>query len=140
MTPHLASLRMDRTCASQMLEHAGRAFPDECVGFLAGIGGKVSLVIPLPNSAGKKSFFVEPYEQYLAEKRIKENQVDLLAIYHSHPHGCACLSETDLHFARRWNCLQVVIAIAAACDLSTQVKAFKLLPVHGQTEIPIVVD
>jgi proteasome lid subunit RPN8/RPN11 len=123
-----------------MLEHAGRVFPDECVGFLAGIDGKVSLVIPLPNSAGMKSFFVEPYEQYLAEKRMKENQLDLVAIYHSHPHGCACLSEIDLHFSTRWNCIQVVIAITASRALSTQVKAFELLPAQGLAEIPIVVD
>jgi proteasome lid subunit RPN8/RPN11 len=122
-----------------MLAHAGRVFPEECVGFLAGIGITVSLVIPLPNSAGQKSFFVEPYDQYLAEKRIEENRLELIAIYHSHPQGCACLSETDLHFAKRWDCFQVVIALSAHNDPSTQIKAFRLSPVHGQTEIPIVI-
>jgi proteasome lid subunit RPN8/RPN11 len=131
---------MASACTAQMLDHAARVFPNECVGFLAGIDAKVSLVIPLPNSAGTKSFFVEPYEQYLAEKRMKENQLNLIAIYHSHPHGCACLSEVDLHFAKRWNCIQLVIAITTRRPLSTQVKAFELLPSQGLAEIPIVVD
>jgi len=131
---------MDNACVSQMLAHAGRAFPKECVGFLAGIGTNVSVVIPLPNSAGQKAFFVEPYDQYLAEKRIKENRLELIAIYHSHPQGCACLSEIDLHFAKRWDCIQVVIAMSAPDRLSTQVKAFRPLPAHGPAEIPIEID
>ena len=140
MTRYVTSVRMDNASAVHMLEHASRVLPEECVGFLAGIGTNVSLVIPLPNSAGQKNFFVEPYDQYFAEKQMKENQLELIAIYHSHPQGCACLSETDLYFAKRWDCIQIVIAIAAGNDPSTEVKAFRLLPAHGPTEIPIVID
>lgn len=131
---------MNKPCTAQMLAHAGRVFPEECVGFLAGIGTNVSLVIALPNAAGQKSFFVEPYDQYLAEKRMKENRLELIAIYHSHPQGCACLSEIDLHFAKRWDCIQVVVAFGARNDLSTQIKAFRLSTADGPTEIPIVID
>ncbi len=139
MTPNATSLRINSTCAAQMLAHVDRVFPEECVGFLAGIGTDVSLVVPFPNSAGLRSFFVEPYDQYLAEQRIKEDGLELIAIYHSHPHGCCCMSETDLHFAKRWDCIQVVIAISVQDRYSTQVKAYRPLLAHNPTEIAIVI-
>jgi proteasome lid subunit RPN8/RPN11 len=126
-------------CAAQMLAHADRALPNECVGFLAGVGMDVTFVIPLPNSRGSRSFFVEPYDQYLGEKRIKDARLKLIAIYHSHPGGCACLSETDLHFADRWDCIQVVIAISVPDRLSTQVRGYQVSSGQGATEVKVLI-
>lgn len=120
-----------------MLAHVERALPEECVGFLAGKGMSVSLVVPLPNLAGLRSFFVEPYDQYLAEKRIKDSGLQLVAIYHSHPQGCSCMSETDLHFATRWDCIQVVIGTASQDSVSTKLTAYRLLSAQNPTEIEI---
>lgn len=138
MSPNVAHLRVSTGCAAQMLTHVERALPNECVGFLAGVGMDVSLVIPLPNSRGPRSFFVEPCDQYLAEKRIRDNGLDLIAVYHSHPGGCACLSETDLRFADLWDCVQVVISTSGLDGQSTQVKAYRVSSGQAATELRVL--
>jgi proteasome lid subunit RPN8/RPN11 len=141
MMSRINRISMKSKCAAKMLAHADRAYPKECVGFLAGVGTTVTMVVPLTNSEGEKSFFVEPYEQYLAEKKIKEKKLELIAIYHSHPRGCACLSQTDLHFAKRWDCIQVVIAKSERDPNSGLVKAFRVAKrLEAPTEISITVD
>ena len=85
--------------------------PSEAVGLLAGdVEGTVKRVFPLRNVARLGSFLADPYEQFLAERAIRDAGLQLLAIFHSHPWGGATLSAEDIHFATNWNCAHVVFA------------------------------
>jgi proteasome lid subunit RPN8/RPN11 len=70
-----------------MFAHARRCAPEECCGFLGGVGGEAASVYPLTNVAREplKSYEAAPAELFKAQRRMRERGESLLAIYHSHP-------------------------------------------------------
>lgn len=80
-----------------MLRHIHRALPEEACGFLAGNGSDVNAVIPVTNQLHSAvRFQMEPMEQYRAMQWIDQNDLEILAIFHSHPSGPPVPSATDL--------------------------------------------
>ncbi len=81
----------------QILRHVRRTLPEEACGFLAGIQNNVAAVLPVTNHLHSPVRFVmEPVEQLQALQWMEENDLEILAIYHSHPSGPATPSPTDL--------------------------------------------
>jgi len=95
----------------QLIEHIVRELPNEAVGLLAGSHHTVQRVSPLRNVAATGSFFADPYDQFLVQRAIRDARLELLAIYHSHPDGCTCLSDLDKAFATPWPCAQLIVAL-----------------------------
>lgn len=84
-----------------MLEHARAELPNECCGLLAGqlgVGiGTVTLRLPLVNAAASPTEFVSDADSmFAAVRRMRQEQLELLAIYHSHPTGAPIPSRKDL--------------------------------------------
>ncbi len=81
----------------QMLRHARRVLPEEGCGFLAGINLNAVAVLPVANQLHSPvRFLMEPAEQLKALQWIEQHELEILAIYHSHPSGPATPSATDL--------------------------------------------
>src|SRR2546421_11427722 len=95
----------------QVLQHARESLPREAVGLLAGnANGRVMLVVPLPNIApGEREFIADPFAQFCALRRLQSEDLQLLAIYHSHPDGGGDPSEDDLGYARRWSGVPLIL-------------------------------
>lgn len=117
-----------------LFELAHQALPNECVGFLAGISRvRVSAVFPLLNVASKSFEFyaAEPIGVIRALKAIKNQHLELVAIYHSHPHHEAIPSKTDLAKAA-WDVPYLIL------DVQNQnARAWELL--DGVLEIPVLI-
>ena len=88
-----------------MLEHARAELPNECVGLLAGRfeetpGGRVGRVerrYALVNAAASpKLFLSDPRSLFEADKDMRKHDLEVLAIYHSHPTSEPVPSRTDL--------------------------------------------
>lgn len=99
MTP--IRLVIPRTAFDAMLAHARSVLPNECCGFLAGIGesdvARVSEVHPLVNSlASRTEFETEPRSLFAAYRAMRTTRTDVLAIYHSHPTSEPVPSQKDL--------------------------------------------
>lgn len=110
----------------EVLKHARESLPMEAVGLLGGhADGRVLLVRPLKNLAGRRSFFADPFEQFQAERSIKQGGMDLIAVYHSHPGGGAQLSPDDLAFATPRPLLHVVVALARA-HAEDEMRAYRI--------------
>jgi proteasome lid subunit RPN8/RPN11 len=74
-------------------EHA----PLEACGLLAGKNNTVQAVLEVRNQAQSPVRFVmDSHEQLTAFNWIESNELDLLAIFHSHPAGPEAVSETDI--------------------------------------------
>ena len=70
--------------------------PEEACGIVAGEGNRSRLVIPVTNILHDAyRFRMDPEEQLKAFLLIEDNGWDILAIYHSHPHGINSPSITD---------------------------------------------
>jgi proteasome lid subunit RPN8/RPN11 len=111
----------------QVLSHARMALPKEAVGLLGGSArGEVSLVLPLPNIAeGNRSFIADPFAQFCALRRLRDESAELLAIYHSHPDGGVDPSLDDLAYARRWSCVHLIIAVSTDASSDARVRGFR---------------
>jgi proteasome lid subunit RPN8/RPN11 len=101
--------------------HARRSAPDECVGLLFGdeAEGRVTRAVALTNRAQtpQKTFFAAPQELFDALRDAAVRAEELLAIYHSHPHGPPHPSPTDVA-AAHYHALCVIVAWGSCGRLS----------------------
>src|SRR5205809_4868953 len=100
------SLTLSREICRRILSHIQMEQPREAVGLLGGsVEGEVSIVLPLRNIAlGNKVFLADPFEQFRALRKLQDEDLKLLAIYHSHPGGGVDPSQNDLDYASHWPC------------------------------------
>ncbi len=81
----------------QMLADVARRYPEEACGLVAGRAGRSMEVIPVTNLLRSPvRYRMVPQEQLDAFERIEARGLELLAIYHSHPHGPDHPSSTDV--------------------------------------------
>lgn len=112
----------------------------EVCGLLAGSSdGQVTRIFPLPSHGGSRTFFADPYAQYLAEKEIERSGLTILAIYHTHPDGGPSLSKEDLEFANAWDCAHLVIAVDSTLGKVRAMRAFAIVA-GAVVEVPVVPD
>ncbi|GLV47988.1 hypothetical protein TJA_11460 [Thermus sp. LT1-2-5] len=94
-------LYVPRRLLEETRAHLLREAPREGVGLWAG-GREVERIIPLPNAHPHPltGYLAEPLALLKALKELEGQGLKLLAIYHSHPHGPAFPSPTDVREAR----------------------------------------
>jgi len=118
-------LKIPQDILDAMVSHAREVDPFECCGLLAGKNGSVIRQYRITNTvaqdtraakvfdeAGVKqlgylsatkraevAYFMDPKEMLAAFKDMRERQLDLAAIYHSHTHSPAYPSATDIGLA-----------------------------------------
>ena len=97
MAERKALLRLTTAHVAAMLAQVRAALPEEACGILAGLNGVVTRVLPITNSLHSPvRFRMDAQEQLEALLWLEENQLELLAIYHSHPAGPERPSPTDV--------------------------------------------
>lgn len=94
-------MKIPQPLVSAMIAHAEEAYPEECCGLLAGTSGVPSHLYRIQNvHATPKVFFeMAPKEQFWAFKNMRHNNLNLVAIYHSHPETPARPSASDIRLA-----------------------------------------
>lgn len=95
-------------CAKEIREHAVEDFPYECCGLLIGRfesdGRKTVLeTYPISNAreetAKRNRFLIQPEELLRGERYARENKLEVVGFYHSHPDSPAVPSQYDLEHA-----------------------------------------
>jgi len=99
----------------QVIERAREAYPREGCGLIAGI--RPSLVgvrlIPITNIADSASEFeMDPAELIRTLRDLREAGEELVAIYHSHPHGPARPSTVDVRRAHYPEAAHLIVSLA----------------------------
>lgn len=122
-----ARLILSRELLAEILTHATESRPREAVGLLGGhLTGEVDLALPLVNVApGERAFIADPHSQYSALRRIEAENLNVLAIYHSHPGGGVDPSAADLAYARKWPCAHLVVALQEGAVHGDRLRAFR---------------
>jgi proteasome lid subunit RPN8/RPN11 len=93
-------LYLDKEKAKKLIEHAKREGPDEACGILAGAGSQVKVVYEMTNTdKSATTFFMDPKEQLGVLKKIRNASLEMVGIYHSHPHTEAYPSAHDIEMA-----------------------------------------
>jgi [CysO sulfur-carrier protein]-S-L-cysteine hydrolase len=90
-------LSLDGRLIEQLLNHAESCLPEEACGLVGGKNGVAHEIIPITNELHSEvRFRMSPEEQLKAFLWLEQNQMDLIAIYHTHPKGPPFPSKTDL--------------------------------------------
>jgi len=120
-----------------MLEEARRAYPAECCGLLAGVPPLASRLLPLANELASPTRYQADARDLIAAFRTMRNErIELLAIYHSHPNTAAEPSRTDLAQNYYGSLPHVIISLLSQ---PPQVRAFRLGP-DSYTQIELTVE
>jgi proteasome lid subunit RPN8/RPN11 len=108
-----------------MIEHAKQEYPFECCGLLAGQGMSVQQAYPLTNvEVSSTTYLADAKEQWRAMCEIEDSSLELLSIYHSHPHSPCYPSQRDIGMAYYDQVAYIIISLLNR--EAPEVKAFTI--------------
>ncbi len=133
------SLRLTRAQLAVVLEHARACAPEEACGVLAGDkNGSVRHVFTMNNSAGSSTFYLmDSREQFRVFDQIEKEGLELVAIFHSHPHSPAFPSGRDTELAFYTDSLYLIVSLM---DNKSDCRVFKIVDGKVEEVEMIIVD
>ncbi|MCQ9206674.1 MAG: M67 family metallopeptidase [Omnitrophica bacterium] len=98
---------LDKEKTKKLIEHAQKESPNEACGLLAGLAKadekarfEVKKIYEMTNTNKSATrFFMDPAEQLKVLKDIRSLGLQMVGIYHSHPHSKAYPSAHDVEMA-----------------------------------------
>lgn len=117
-------MKIPRSIVTAILAQAETAAPIEACGYLAGRHGVVHRHYPMTNvdrSATHFSFDIE--EQFRVMRAVREQELQMIAVYHSHPVTPARPSAEDVRLAYDPDIIHVIISLAGG---GNDLQAFKI--------------
>jgi proteasome lid subunit RPN8/RPN11 len=109
-----------------MIAHAKADFPLECCGILAGKDDNISHIYKMKNNdRSRTSYLMDPKEQISVFKEMRSLDIEMKAIYHSHPNHPAYPSMTDVELAYYPEAVYIIISINNNRD--TKVLGFRII-------------
>ena len=118
-------IRIPRSIYQKMIDHARREAPVECCGILGGKDKTVQKSFEIKNvERSSVQFLMDPQEQLNVFKEMEETSMDMLAIYHAHPHTIPFPSEMDVQ--RTFDPEMPSIIISLKEQDEPMVKAFRI--------------
>jgi proteasome lid subunit RPN8/RPN11 len=105
-------LHLSKNHLGEVIKHCQKEYPKEACGILAGKDGLVKRVYPMKNREESETrYFIDPKEQFKVMKEMRKDQLELLAIYHSHVKSEAFPSKTDVDLAFYPEALYMIISL-----------------------------
>ena len=96
----------------ELISHCKDAFPNEACGILAGKENKASKIYKMTNiEKSPVSYFMDSKEQFKVMKDIRENNLEMVAIFHSHPSSPAYPSNKDLNLAFYEDSIYIIVSL-----------------------------
>lgn len=109
-----------------LIEHSKTEFPNEACGILSGKNNKVEKIYRMTNSdRSGKAFFMDPKEQLSVMKEIRNLNLEMIGIYHSHSETEAYPSSHDIELAYYPEASYVIVSIKEKSK--PQIKSFKIV-------------
>ena len=119
----------------EIILHCREIYPNEACGILAGKGRVVQKVYKMTNIENSGvSYIMEPKEQFTVMKEMREEGLDMVAMFHSHPHSDAYPSPKDIKLAFYTEPVYVIVSLINEPDI----RAFTINE-DGVTEVEMKV-
>jgi proteasome lid subunit RPN8/RPN11 len=107
-----------------LLAHGRREEPNEACGYLAAKDGVVCRHFELRNiDAAPDHYSMDPAEQFAVIRRMRDEGLQVAAVYHSHPETPARPSVEDIRLAHDPGMTYVIVSLMAGVE---PVRAFKI--------------
>ena len=117
-------IRIPKMIFQKMVEHAKKERPLECCGILSGKEGTVQKIFELKNAEESPvKYSMAPQDQLKVFEEMERELMEMIAVYHSHPHTIPFPSETDVKLAFYPDVSSVIISLK---EENPVVKAFQI--------------
>ncbi len=128
---------LPRTLVNQLLTQAQQSPEREVCGLVSSRDGRPVKVYPVTNVATEpgRLFQMDPQGLIEAMRDMRERGEELFAIYHSHPHGPAAPSATDLREAQYPDALYLIVSLDTKGVL--EMRGYRL---EGETPREVVLE
>ncbi|MDR1996871.1 MAG: M67 family metallopeptidase [Candidatus Margulisbacteria bacterium] len=105
-------LKITKEVVQQIHAHGLREQPLEACGYLAGKEELISRYYPMTNvDKSPEHFTLDPQEQFQIVKTIRQDNLSLLAVCHTHPASPARPSPEDIRLAYDPQILYVIVSL-----------------------------
>lgn len=95
-----------------MIDYCKACFPNEACGILGGIGFDIKEIYTMTNiESSPISYMMDASEQFKIMKDMRNNNLSLAAIFHSHPSSPAYPSNKDLALAFYEDSLYIIVSL-----------------------------
>jgi proteasome lid subunit RPN8/RPN11 len=117
--PDLERVVITREVGDAIQAHATEARPEECCGLLAGNGEVISSAYRLRNEADRPEtrYSASPEDLFAAMKAMRQEGLEMMGIYHSHPNSSAYPSRSDVELAFYASCVYFIASLARDFEL-----------------------
>jgi len=117
-------LQIEEKILAALLAHGRREEPNEACGYLAARDGVVCRHFELTNiDAAPDHYSMDPAEQFAAMRLMREEGLQLAAVYHSHPATPARPSVEDIRLAHDPGIIYVIVSLMAGVE---PVRAYRI--------------
>ncbi len=124
-------LEIPKAIYDDIIAHAREGFPLEVCGILGGRDGVVSAIYRMTNTdRSNEHFMMAPREQFAVVKGLRGNELEMAAIYHSHPESPARPSAEDIRLALTPQVSYLIVSLLEPAN--PVLKSFKIH--DGQVE------
>ncbi len=107
------TLKLPRPLVNDILTQAQQSPENEICGLIGGHNHIAQRCYPINNAATdqRRRYQMNPKEQINAMRQMRENNEELIAIYHSHPHAPALPSATDINEAEYPEAAYLIVSL-----------------------------
>lgn len=119
-------IRIPRTVLNQLRSEGEKTYPNECCGVLLGTfvadGRDVRQAISCDNArtdSPRNRYAIEPLQVVRIQRSARENGLEIVGFYHSHPDHPAHWSETDLQEAHWLGCSYLITRVESGSARET---------------------
>lgn len=125
-------LKIPEKIYNDIIVHARDGMPLEVCGILGGRGETVFAMYRMANTDAKSDhFMMDPREQIVVMKDLREKDLEMTAFYHSHPEGPSHPSAEDIRLAFYPDVFSLIVSLAE--PEKPVLKSFKII--EGKVEV-----
>ncbi len=128
-------INIKKQVIESILAHAEKEAPVEACGYLAGGNGVITRHYELTNTDhSPEHFSFDPQEQFNVIKQVRNENLEIMANYHSHPASPARPSQEDIRLAYDPGISYFIVSLAG----NPEIKSFKIkngVVAHQKIEI-----
>jgi proteasome lid subunit RPN8/RPN11 len=96
----------------EMIAYSKECYPNEACGILAGKDNEVLNIYKMKNIENSPvTYMLDSKEQFKVMKEIRQNNLSMLAIFHSHPSSAAFPSQRDIELAFYEDVVYIIISL-----------------------------
>lgn len=131
-------IKIPKNIYQEMILYANSKLPNESCGILAGLDNCIKKIYKMRNiEESPEKYLMDPQEQIKVMKDIRQNNLKMIAIFHSHPSTPARPSKEDIDMAFYEDVYYIIISFMK--DIP-EVKAFKIIGENVSASEIIILD